>query len=205
MDKSGANEAGSTSVPSDRRKQRSWVDRATIALAIATVVHGVYFVARRGDGTGFDYADEPTKLGVTVDQVVVDWTKSASARLSDIGAASCRYVIVASSICPFCKEAAVRWTVEGLRGARDLVPEGWSTFWVLVEPEEPAPELADPAFPAARHFAVHNATFMGQVGVTGFPYHLVLDRDGTILAAGTGAELPPLEAFNSACEISGDE
>jgi hypothetical protein len=173
-----------------------------LVLTLITIVHGTYRMFLAQPAAAFDYAKQSTPLGVAVDELVENSTGDTKQKLSEVEDGYCRYVIVASSVCPFSKQLAVRWTVAALRESRSaLLPEEWRTFWVFVDPGPSASEFTDPQFPAPRFRASHNRVFMTQVGITGFPYHLVLDRHGRVVDAGTGGQLYEREAFRSNCTL----
>lgn len=195
-------------MPYAKAKTSGWLPphAANVGLAIfavLTVAHGASLLLGRNGGTGFNYADEPTRIGREITSDVLAWDSTASWELSDLRPGQCRLVVIASSICPFCKEAAVRWTVTGLQRPEDLeLPNGWQAFWVFIEPGEPVPEFTDPSFPVQRYFASDNASFMVEAGVVAFPYHVVLNRDGTVIQAARGAPLPGDRTPRSDCTLA---
>ena len=171
-------------------------------LVLVTITHSIYRLNSIEGETGFDYAETPTRIGRPITQMVKNLGTDRAKNLADVQKGFCRYIIVASGLCSFCKEQAVKWTVaaslepEGL-----LVPDEWRTFWVFVEPGELASEFKDSRFPAPRYRASNNARFMKEAGVTSFPYHLVLDPQGRVTAAGTGGWLHERESFQSDCTL----
>lgn len=171
-------------------------------VALLTLGHLAY---RTTDVSGdYDYcADgelDPPDVGQSLPVPITNLNGTPLSDLSEVGGGSCRYIIVASGTCPFSKRAAQSWTS---RAATDphLLPDGWVSFWVLVEPATVAEEFLAPGFPVERYRPSDNNSFMKDVGVTAFPFHIVLDRSGRVTASGPRAPLPDPSAFSPDCTL----
>jgi len=171
-------------------------------VALLTVGHLAYRTA--GVSGDYDYCADgelnPPAIGQLLPVPITNLNGTPLGDLSEVRGGSCRYIIVASGTCPFSKRAAQSWTSRAATGAH-LLPGGWVSFWVLVEPATVADEFLAPGFPVDRYRPSDNNAFMKDVGVTAFPFHIVLDRAGRVTASGPRAPLPDPGAFSPDCSL----
>jgi hypothetical protein len=145
--------------------------------------------------------------GQPVLEPVVSLKDGEVAQLSQVATGKCSYVIIASSLCPYSRAAQNLWTVTMLNEKGTIAPPGWEVAWVLLRPGDSQGQFFDPAFPAPTFGAGASAGagrashFLTAAGVSGFPFHLVLDRAGQVVRGGLGAPLPPVDAFKSDCTL----
>ena len=171
-------------------------------VALLTLGHLAYRTADVSND--YDYcADgelEPPDMGQSLPVPITSLGGIPLGNLSEVGGGSCRYIIVASGTCPFSKRAARSWTSRAATNS-PMLPDGWLSFWVLVEPATVADEFLDAGFPVERYRPSDNNSFMKDVGVTAFPFHIVLDRAGRVTASGPRAPVPDPGAFSPDCRM----
>lgn len=80
------------------------------------------------------------------------------------------------------------------------MPPGWATFWLVAGDSTHSP-IADEAFPVPVLWTDSWRQLVRRGGVSGVPYHFVLDTTGRLVSRGLGGELLPRAAFRSDCSI----
>lgn len=172
-------------------------------VVVLTLGHVAYRTA--DESNAYDYCADgeltPPDIGQSLPVPITSMDGVPIGDLSDVGTGFCRYIIVAAGTCPFSKQAARSWTS---RAADDpqMLPDGWLSFWVLVEPAIVADEFLAPEFPVERYRPSDNNAFMKDVGVTAFPFHIVLDREGRVTKSGPRAPLTNPSAFSDDCNLN---
>lgn len=175
---------------------------ALYLVAFLTLGHVSYRVANVSNE--YDYCAggdlRPPDIGQSLPVPIATLDGVPIGDLSELGEGSCRYIIVAAGTCPFSKRAAQSWTSHAA-ASPNMLPEGWLSFWVLVEPPTIADEFLASGFPVKRYRPSDNNSFMKDVGVTAFPFHIVLDRAGRVTASGPRAPVPDPSVFSTDCRM----
>ena len=118
---------------------------------------------------------EGVELGTVPEiQVVLDAT-GRSVPMADIAPGRCRYVIVYWSTCGQCRALA----------------EHWRAAWIIVDATGPV---------ITGTSRVDNAV-VTDLGITVFPYYLLLDREGRIVSGGLAGPLSPDSEFMPDCSL----
>ncbi len=148
------------------------------------------------------FSTRPLPLTNRLTAHVIEHGESHGIPVSDVDDGLCRYIVVASSTCSFSRELQLRWTVTALNDPNPrMMPDGWATFWIAVDGPEGAAGFFDDDFPV-RHFASDDPfEIVTEAGIKGYPFHLVLDREGRLLSGGLGGELLPRSSFQEDCSI----
>ncbi len=144
-------------------------------------------------------------VGRPVDALVVSDENGTVQSLSDVGAGKCRYIVIGTRTCPYARTAAYRWMSTALNDpAGDSMPDGWQAFWVAAEEVTGRDDLFDPAFPSPTFYVRDKVDFIGSAGLSHSPLHLVMDRRGVVVDAGSERRLLPASAFLDDCTIAAD-
>ena len=144
-------------------------------------------------------------VGQSVDALVVSDEGGVVQSLSDVGAGKCRYIIIATRICPYARAAAYRWMTTALNDpAADSMPDGWQAFWVAAEEVTGRGDLFDPAFPSPTFYVRDKIAFIRSTGLSHSPLHLVMNRRGVVIDTGSERRLLPMSAFLDDCTIAAD-
>lgn len=138
------------------------------------------------------------------DRFDIDLVQASGARqaLSDVGAGSCRYVVIVSPTCSASIAAARTWqqTRRGESGAE--TPPGWHVVWVAVG-DSAASRRAFAGEASAPIWVPEDPNeFMDAVQLRVFPAHLILDRSGQLVSGNVGARLHASSAYANDCTIA---
>lgn len=176
-------------------------------LTLATValfgIAALRFAMREGEGS--DFRRPTLRAGDHVEESVTADATGTVEQVSDVARGQCRYVIVATSTCPYCRSLATRWTVTSLNDPNGAgLSDGWVAFWIADEAQPAGSALFDNAFPAPTFHSRSKGRLSQQIGALGVPYHLVIDRSGRIVSGGLGGELLPRRAYKADCTIDSD-
>jgi len=176
----------------------TWVDRVlNVLLAVATVTVVAWMApAVRA------HAPAPPSLAIgdTVRGAIVQ--RDGHVRpLLDVYPHTCRYVVFYAPTCPASTALAHQWHQTFVLDPH-ILPENWRAIWVSTE--SAAPSATHPFVLPARTesaYSVNSGYWSRAVGVTGVPFHVVLDRDGRLISTGTGGHLLPRDAYTSDCSL----
>ncbi len=126
---------------------------------------------------------------------------SAREQLTQVGAGSCRLIIVYSPTCGASASAALRWHQDLSADSSDAVPKGWSSAWLSVEDSVASAGFFPAGFTQPRQYASRSRAVLEGLGIRAVPAYLILDREGTIVSGGLGAPLYRPEAYAADCTI----
>jgi hypothetical protein len=141
------------------------------------------------------------KPGVRVEQKVTGGGLERAAGLSDVKPGKCRFLVIYSPTCGACLALAHQWK-QDLRGDESPFPAGWEVAWVSSQDSAFSARLQPPGAPVANLFASAGVSWVESVGITGYPSHVILDRDGRIVSGGLGGFLSPKESYKSDCTVT---
>lgn len=141
------------------------------------------------------------KPGESVD-VLVRRAGSPVAALSQVGAGSCRLIVILSPTCSPSLEAVGHWrAAQRNAGGAPELPAAWQVIWVSSGDTASAlkafPSLAGKLWTAAQPGSIERS-----VGLRAYPAHVVLDRSGRIVSGDVGARLLPRTAYHEDCSVS---
>lgn len=142
----------------------------------------------------------------TGDLVVIE-AVAPSGRTSDLvadGSGTCHIVIIASPTCGACASARDQWVRDAVvLGAEEVEVPGWTRTWVVMADEETTSEFRDARLPAHLRWTP-DAALVARFGLTAVPAYVLLDRDGRLVQAGTGAPFPLGHATSGGCTLDGE-
>ena len=188
-------------------RQSKALDAITVVLLAGLAAYGLQAWTQARDARDIRdamLAAEPA-VDRSVDALVVSDEGEVVQRLSDVAAGKCRYIIIGTRSCPHAKTAADRWMSTGLLDpAGDWMPDGWQAFWVVADEVTGRGDLFDPAFPSPTFYVRDRIAFIRSAGVSHSPLHLVMDRRGVVIDAGSERRLLPASAFLDDCTIAAE-
>lgn len=150
-----------------------------------SAAHGSYVGAKPGE-----------RLDVDIVQASAD-----PASLSDVGAGSCRYVVIVSPTCSASIAMARTWQQARRAEGGAEVPNGWRVVWVAVG-DSVASRLAFETGPANPIWVpAEPEAFMAALKVRAYPAHLILNRSGRLVSGDVGARLYAQDAYHDDCTI----
>ena len=181
------------------------LDAVAMLLLVGIAIHGVqrWTAIRDARQTQEAMLAAAPAVGRSVDALVVSDEGGTVQRLSDVGAGKCRYIVIGTRTCPYARTAAYRWLSTALNDPDgDRMPDGWQAFWVVADETTGRRDLFDPAFPSPTFYVRDQVAFIRAAGVSHSPLHLVMDRRGIVVDAGTERRLLPTSAFLDDCTIA---
>jgi hypothetical protein len=183
------------------------LDAVAMLLLLAFLVLGAsgarrWLEARSDRQTREVMASATSAIGRRIDVSVVSDLDGSVKPLSDIGTGKCRYVILGSRTCPHTLKAAYRWMLTAqVDSSGGAMPEGWEARWVVLDETSGRGDLFDTTFPSPTFFARNRLDLFRESGVLYMPMHLLLDRQGFVIAAGLERRLLPSAAFLPDCTL----
>lgn len=173
-------------------------------LGALAVFQGATIAARLRRGAG-PYGPYHPNLTMTPGALVRTTVRDAAGivkPISSIAPGSCVFAVVYSPTCPACLAAGKLWVnaEDSESIARSLAP-AWKVLFVSVGDSA----ATRSAFRATFPFALFRVEKLGQLeqelGMTAYPSHFVLDRQGHFVQGGVTAPVPPVNAFAPDCTV----
>lgn len=173
-------------------------------LGALAIFQGVNIAARLRGGTG-PYGPYHPDLTMTPGSPVQTPVSDASGTVmptSNIALGSCVFAVVYSPTCPACLETRKSWVKaeDSESITRSLAPK-WKVLFVSVGDSVETRSALAANFP----FAVLRVEKLGQLeqelGVTAYPAHFILDRQGRFVQGGVGAPVPQIDQFAPDCTV----
>lgn len=118
--------------------------------------------------------------------------------LAQIGAGSCRYVVVYAKTCGASVAAARQWA-RAAENDGPLLPDGWTSIWVEVGPSDSTATEGLSNLPVVRAWAQRAGQLESSYSITAYPVHIILNRSGRVVEASIGAALPSLKHLTADC------
>ena len=143
----------------------------------------------------------PSPFGITPSATLRTWPDGRLTELTDVAPGKCRYVVIYASSCSFARAAASDWR-RIAKHDEDLLPDDWDVFWVSLEQLTDADILTHPDFPWSVYTVENPTEARGTIGMNGLPSHILLDREGKVVEAGSGVTLWKSTYYLPSCTIA---
>lgn len=121
--------------------------------------------------------------------------------LSDVGAGTCRYVVVYSPTCHGSAALSHQWQQDMASDPIPL-PEGWTAIWLSSTTADSVGTFQPPRDPVIAAHTHRLGDWVQAAGINSSPYVLILDKQGRVIAGKPGGRLEPMRSYTDRCVVS---